>query len=116
MSLDKAVLHKKEFRKPYRGAERYFTSCRNHGDCAYCEQNRRYKFRDKHPDKYIDEGVKAMDRIDEIIDMFENAECPKEYKNCPLFQCNDCDNYCPFVEAADMLKDYKKIKSSDQEI
>lgn len=50
-----------------------------------------------------------MDRIDEIIDMFQKAECPKRYKNCPLFKYNDCDNYCPFVEAADMLIDYKRL-------
>ena len=52
-----------------------------------------------------------MDRIDEIIDMFEKAECPKRYKHCPLAVAgNDCDNECLFVEAVDMLKDYKKLK------
>lgn len=49
MSLDKAIAHGKEFRKPYMGAERYSRSCRNHGGCRYCEGNRRFKFRDKHP-------------------------------------------------------------------
>ena len=57
-----------------------------------------------------------MDRIDEIIDMFERAECPKRYKKCPLYVAgNDCDNYCPFVEAADMLKDYKKLKPEEEQ-
>ena len=48
-----------------------------------------------------------MERIDEIITMFEKAKCPKEYKNCPLYEMNDCDNYCPFTEAADLLIDLK---------
>ena len=49
MSLDKAIEHGKERRKPYRGGKLYFRSCRNHGDCPWCERNRRFKFRDKHP-------------------------------------------------------------------
>ena len=49
MSLDKAILHGKEHRKPRTGAKRYFASCRNHGGCPWCEENRKHKFRDKHP-------------------------------------------------------------------
>ena len=49
MSLDKAIAHGKEFRKPYMGAKRCDKSCRNHGGCPYCERNRLHKFRDKHP-------------------------------------------------------------------
>lgn len=49
MSLDKAITHGKEFRKPYKGSKRYDKSCRNHGGCPYCERNRQFKFRDKHP-------------------------------------------------------------------
>lgn len=49
MSLDKAIAHGKEFRKPYMGSKRYFRSCRNHGGCPWCEGNRRHKFRDRHP-------------------------------------------------------------------
>lgn len=53
-----------------------------------------------------------MDRIDEIIDMFEKATCPRNYSECPLKVVgNDCDNYCPFTEAADMLKEYKDLKN-----
>ena len=44
MSLDKAIKHGKEKRKAY--SDR---SCRNHGGCPWCEENRRYKFRDKKP-------------------------------------------------------------------
>lgn len=49
MSLDKAIEHGKEHRKPYRGAKAYFRSCRNHGGCPWCERNRKHKFRDKRP-------------------------------------------------------------------
>ena len=53
MSLDKAIAHGKEFRKPYMGSKRYFKSCRNHGGCPYCERDRRFKFRDKHPSDWV---------------------------------------------------------------
>lgn len=49
MSLDKAIAHGKEHRKPYRGAKAIDGTCRNHGGCPWCEGNRKYKFRDKHP-------------------------------------------------------------------
>ena len=43
MSLDKAIIHKKEHRKPYRGAKAVDRSCRNHRGCPWCEENRQYK-------------------------------------------------------------------------
>ena len=49
MSLDKAIEHGKEKRKPYIGAKSIAYSCRNHGSCKWCENNRKHKFRDKHP-------------------------------------------------------------------
>lgn len=57
MSLDKAVEHGKEHRKPYTGSRKYFRSCRNHGSCPWCEENRKHKFRDKHPQEVEDESV-----------------------------------------------------------
>ena len=47
MSLDKAIQHKKERRKPYHGAQAVDATCRNHGSCQWCEGNRTYKFRKK---------------------------------------------------------------------
>ena len=42
MSLDKAIKHKKEHRKPYyRYCEQVDPSCRPHGGCPWCEQNRK---------------------------------------------------------------------------
>lgn len=46
MSLNKAILHGKEHRKPYRRSKRFDKTCRNHGSCPYCRDNRlhnRYK-------------------------------------------------------------------------
>ena len=43
MSLDKAIEHKKEKRKPYYGAKAIDSSCRNHGDCDWCLRNRKHK-------------------------------------------------------------------------
>ena len=40
--LDKAILHGKEYRKPYYGAKTYARSCRNYGGCPWCEGNRLY--------------------------------------------------------------------------
>ena len=42
MSLDKAIEHGKEWRKPYRGSRAFDSSCRNHGDCPYCECGRKH--------------------------------------------------------------------------
>lgn len=42
MSLDKAIEHGKEHRKPYRGAKAVDATCRNHGSCKWCESNRKY--------------------------------------------------------------------------
>lgn len=46
MSLDKSIDHGKEHRKPYRGSKAFDPSCRNHGGCPWCEENRKHKFRD----------------------------------------------------------------------
>jgi len=45
MALDKAIEHKKEKRKAYRKSKSFDKTCRNHGDCDYCKNNRLYKFK-----------------------------------------------------------------------
>ena len=50
MGLEKAILHGKEHRKPFgKGYGNYSKSidmsCRNHGECFWCEGNRTYKYR-----------------------------------------------------------------------
>lgn len=49
MSLDKAIEHGKEKRKPYHGSKAFDYTCRNHGGCPWCVGNRKHKFMDKHP-------------------------------------------------------------------
>lgn len=51
MSLDKAIAHGREHRKPYHGSKAIDRTCRNHGGCPWCEENRKHKFRDKHPEE-----------------------------------------------------------------
>jgi len=43
MSMDKAIKYKKEHRKPYYGSKAIDRTCRNHGGCPWCEENRMYK-------------------------------------------------------------------------
>lgn len=45
MSLNKAIEHGKEHRKQYQGknwCKLISPSCKNHGSCRYCENNRIY--------------------------------------------------------------------------
>lgn len=45
--LNKAIEHKKEYRKSYRGGKAISLRCRNHGGCPWCEENRKYKYKKK---------------------------------------------------------------------
>ena len=44
MSMRKAIEHGKEHRKPYYGSKDFDRTCRNHGSCPWCEENRKHKF------------------------------------------------------------------------
>lgn len=43
MSLDQAIKHGKEKRKPYHGAKACDAWCRNHGYCWICRRSRLHK-------------------------------------------------------------------------
>lgn len=45
MSLDKAIKHGKEKRKPYYKSGRFDKTCRSHGGCPYCYGNKMHKHR-----------------------------------------------------------------------
>ena len=45
MSFDKNYPNRKDWRKPYRKSKAWDRTCRNHGACSYCENNRLYKAR-----------------------------------------------------------------------
>jgi hypothetical protein len=40
MGLEKAIEHGKEHRKPYYDTRSFDCTCRNHGSCIWCEENR----------------------------------------------------------------------------
>lgn len=40
MSLNKAIAHGQEHRKPYKGAKTFDASCRPNGGCDWCASNR----------------------------------------------------------------------------
>ena len=45
MSLDKAIEHHKEHRKPYVDERAMDVHCRNNGSCDYCRRNRLYQLK-----------------------------------------------------------------------
>jgi len=49
MSLDKAIEHGKEHRKPYYKSGRYDKTCRPHGGCPWCYHNRFHKIKKSEP-------------------------------------------------------------------
>lgn len=54
MSLDKSIERGKEHRKPYHGSKQFDRTCRNHGSCDWCKDNRLHadkKRRDAMKDK-----------------------------------------------------------------
>lgn len=62
LSLNKAIEHGKEHREEYRGSKSIDKTCRNHGGCEWCEENRKYKYIKKQKaqeyriKEYIDDG------------------------------------------------------------
>lgn len=57
MSLDKAIEHGKEKRKPYTGGKAVDSECRNHGNCDWCKGNRlhSYKVQEEAADAKLEE-------------------------------------------------------------
>ena len=64
MSLNKSIESGKEHRKQYRGAKRVDSTCRNHGTCPYCEENRTYQSR-KLKEKIVSELKESKNAIEE---------------------------------------------------
>lgn len=83
MSLDKAIQHNKENRKPYRGAKAIDCTCRNHGSCAWGKGSRlhsskkQYEKLDDQEDEFYyacmgggDPIDATMDTIDDLMERF----------------------------------------------
>jgi hypothetical protein len=62
MSLDKAIEHKKEKRKPYYRSGAFDKTCRPHGYCPYCKNNRLFN-----------QKRKELDAEEEILE-YDNKE------------------------------------------
>jgi hypothetical protein len=56
MSLWKSIYYGKEYRKPYRGAKAFDVSCRNHGSCGWCYDNK--TFFDRKARKFADDELR----------------------------------------------------------
>jgi hypothetical protein len=75
MSLDKAIEHGKEKRKPYRGAKAVDPSCVNHGSCPLCQTTRKHKSKKQlaktegQEQEYIDMVIGVGDPTDVEMDM-----------------------------------------------
>ena len=65
MSLDKAIEYHKEKRKPYRGSKAIDCTCRNHGSCDWCKNNRLHKFKKSE--------IRGMDKDDEFFEWWERG-------------------------------------------
>ena len=76
MSLNKAILHGKEHRKPYRNSKRFDKTCRNHGSCDWCRMNRQHKNLKKMQesiDKMLEEQYNNIkDKDKERIDGYDD--------------------------------------------
>lgn len=59
MALDKAIRSGKEHRKEYYGSKSFDKTCRNHGGCPWCKENRKHKF--------IVREYKIQDALDEYF-------------------------------------------------
>lgn len=61
MSLEKAIKYNKEKRKEYFGSKKFDHTCRNHGSCSWCKNNRLFSDKkrkysiDEQLDEYYDE-------------------------------------------------------------
>lgn len=63
MSLEKAIEHGKEHRKPYTGSKAIDKTCRNHGGCEWCEENRKHKYN------------KREEAMQERLSEYEDSSC-----------------------------------------
>jgi hypothetical protein len=71
MSLDKAIEHGKEKRKPYYRAGRFDPTCRPNGGCPYCKNSREHKHKKKKcACKAQVDDVYLVDEIDKSIQEF----------------------------------------------
>lgn len=85
MSLDKAISNGKEHRKPYRKSKRFDKTCRNHGSCPYCRDNRlhnRYKTEEDSKLK-----IKEAEEMEKVESKFKNGLAEIHYVFSIVNEC-----------------------------
>ena len=65
MSMDKAIESGKEHRKKYTGCKAIDGSCRNHGDCPYCQSGRKHKIKKQELKAKGDSGFESLGNPDQ---------------------------------------------------
>ncbi len=70
--LDKAIEHNKEHRKPYYKSGRFDKTCRPHGGCPWCENNRLHN--SKKAKKTIADTLHDIDFLEELDVMDRSFE------------------------------------------
>lgn len=70
MSLNKAIEHGKEHRRQYTGSKAIDKTCRNHGSCEWCIENRTYK------------SLKLKEKFKLDLQEWENGD--EQYRQVPL--------------------------------
>jgi hypothetical protein len=85
--MDKGIEFGKEKRKPYRGSKAFDRTCRNHGNCPWCEGGRQHKNRKQmlkvasieeeylmEPDEPEDQYEDEWYEFDRVMDMAAEME------------------------------------------
>lgn len=93
MPLDKAIEHNKEKRKPYYKSNRFDRSCRNHGSCGYCLDNRMHRFRRAEPITFDEEF-----EMTNVYDIEPELDLHSEFKQVvkakrPIWSDKNFDRY-----------------------
>lgn len=76
MSLDKAIEFGKEKRKTFRRSKSFDYSCRNHGSCPWCQENRHYQYL-KESERLSEEAKEYFSKpISSILDEVSGLNVP----------------------------------------
>lgn len=83
MSFDKDYPNRKDWRKPYySGSKRFDRTCRNHGSCDWCRDNRLHqRIKEEMKSKFdMKDYLDCMHDYDVVIEQDENGFYELTYK------------------------------------
>ena len=64
----------KTSRRPYTGSKRFDRSCRNHGSCPWCAENRKHKIRRQMPVEDIAAAQGVLNALEIALISLESVE------------------------------------------